>query len=138
MATKEKSSDELPGSNIRVLIVDDDEPHAQAVAESLERVGYECATANSGERGTAMIESETYDVVVTDLRMDDVDGLDILRKTKEELPDAEVILLTGQASVQSALTAGQAGASMYLTNPLEINELRTAVQKASAGGIIHG
>ncbi len=131
MANKEKSSDELPGSNIRVLIVDDDEPHAQAVAESLERVGYECATANSGERGAAMIESETYDVVVTDLRMDDVDGLDILRKTKEELPDAEVILLTGHASVQSALAAGQAGASMYLTKPLDINELRAAVEKAS-------
>jgi len=121
----------LPDIPIRVLIVDDDEPHAQAVAESLERVGYECATAHSGERGVALIESDNFDVVVTDLRMDHVDGLAILRKAKEELPDAEVILLTGHASVQSALAAGQAGASMYLTKPLDINELRNAVNKAS-------
>lgn len=116
---------------IRVLVVDDDEPHAMAVAESLEKVGFECTIANSGERGVAQIESENFDVVVTDLRMDDVDGLQILTKTKEELPDAEVILLTGHASVQSALAAGQAGASMYLTKPLDINELRNAVHKAS-------
>ncbi|HID21292.1 MAG TPA: response regulator, partial [Planctomycetaceae bacterium] len=121
----------LPKIPIRVLIVDDDEAHAQAVAESLERVGYECKTAGSGQRGIALIESENFDVVVTDLKMDDVDGLAILRKTKEELPDAEVILLTGHASVQSALAAGQSGASMYLTKPLDINELRNAVEKAS-------
>ncbi len=131
MSAKEIDASDLSGITIHVLIVDDDEPHAQAVAESLERVGYECATANSGESGATLIESENYDVVVTDLRMDNVDGLAILRKTKEELPDAEVILLTGHASVQSALAAGQAGASMYLTKPLDINELRQAVDKAS-------
>ena len=116
---------------IRVLIIDDDEPHAQAVAESLERVDYDCTTAPSGEAGAKLIESDNFDVVVTDLRMEDVDGLAILQKTKEELPDAEVILLTGHASVQSALAAGQGGASMYLTKPLDINELRAAVDKAS-------
>jgi two-component system response regulator HydG len=122
---------ELPGSGISVLIVDDDEAHAQAVAESLERVGYECTVAGSGEKGLSLIEKETYDVVVTDLRMGEIDGLTLLRRTKEELPDAEVILLTGHASVQSALAAGQAGASMYLTKPLDISELRAAVEKAS-------
>ena len=122
---------ESPGPPIRVLVVDDDEPHAQAVAESLERVGYECTTATSGEEGATQIESENFDVVVTDLMMGDLDGLALLQKTKEELPNAEVILLTGHASVQSALAAGQAGASMYLTKPLDINELRAAVEKAS-------
>ena len=129
--TQPADKPELPGAGIRVLIVDDDEPHAQAVAESLERVGYECTVAGSGERGLSLIEKENYDVVVTDLRMGEIDGLTLLRKTKEELPDAEVILLTGHASVQSALAAGQAGASMYLTKPLDISELRTAVEKAS-------
>ncbi len=131
MTTKDPDKPELPGTGIRVLIVDDDEPHAQAVAESLKRVGYECTVAGSGERGLALIEKENYDAVVTDLRMGEVDGLTLLRKTKEELPDAEVILLTGHASVQSALAAGQAGASMYLTKPLDISELRAAVEKAS-------
>ena len=129
--TQPTDKPELPGTGIRVLIVDDDEAHAQAVGESLERVGYECTVAGSGESGLKLIEKENFDVVVTDLRMGEIDGLTLLRRTKEELPDAEVILLTGHASVQSALAAGQAGASMYLTKPLDIGELRASVEKAS-------
>lgn len=117
---------------VRVLIVDDDEAHAEAVAESLERLGrYECTVANNGARGAALIESDTFDIVITDLRMADIDGLAILRKTKEELPDAEVILLTGHGSINSAVTAMQHGAYTYLTKPLDIHELRAAVEKAS-------
>src|SRR4029077_20771789 len=67
----------------------------------------------------------------TDLKMGDIDGLAILRKTKEELPDAEVILLTGHGSINSAVTAMQHGAYTYLTKPLDIHELRAAVEKAS-------
>ena len=121
----------VASAQIRVLIVDDDEPHAQAVAESLERVGYDCVVAPSGPRGAQLLESDSYDIVVTDLRMEEVDGLAILRKAKEELPDAEVILLTGHGSINSAVTAMQHGAYTYLTKPLDIKELRTAVDKAS-------
>ncbi len=123
---------ENPGAPVRVLIVDDDEAHAEAVADSLERLSrYECTVANTGARGAALIESDTFDIVITDLRMTDVDGLAILRKTKEELPDAEVILLTGHGSINSAVTAMQHGAYTYLTKPLDIHELRAAVEKAS-------
>jgi two-component system response regulator HydG len=116
----------------RVLIVDDDEAHAQAVADSLERLGrYDCTVANSGARGASLIESDSFDVVITDLRMGDIDGLAILRKAKEELPDAEVILLTGHGSINSAVTAMQHGAYTYLTKPLDIHELRAAVEKAT-------
>ena len=131
MSAKEIAPADLAGISIRVLIVDDDEAHAQAVAESLRRVGYDCTVAGSGERAVALIESQTYDVVVTDLMMDDVDGLEILRKSKEELPDAEVILLTGHASIKTAVAAGQHGVHTYLTKPLDITELRHAVEKAS-------
>jgi len=122
---------DLSHIKIHVLIVDDDEPHAQAVAESLERVGYECTVAPSGTRAAQLIESRNFDVVVTDLMMDDIDGLEILRRTKEELPDAEVILLTGHASVKLALAAGQQGAHNLLTKPVDIKELRLAVDKAA-------
>ncbi|MGQ0635725.1 MAG: sigma-54-dependent transcriptional regulator [Planctomycetaceae bacterium] len=123
---------ESPAAPVRVLIVDDDEAHAQAVADSLDRLGrYECTVASSGTRGASLLESDTFDVVITDLKMPDVDGLAILRKTKEELPDAEVILLTGHGSINSAVTAMQHGASTYLTKPLDIHELRTQVEKAS-------
>lgn len=123
---------DLSAIQIRVLIVDDDESHAQAVAESLERVNYECVVASSGVRGASLIESDTFDVIVTDLKMDDMDGLEILAKANEELPDAEVILLTGHGSITSAVTAMQHGAYTYLTKPLDISELRATVEKASS------
>ncbi|HUE13314.1 MAG TPA: sigma-54 dependent transcriptional regulator [Planctomycetaceae bacterium] len=129
--TKTDDPSDLSSIPIRVLIVDDDEAHAQAVAQSLERIGCDCTVANSGKRGASLIESENFDVVVTDMRMDEVDGLEILGKTKEELPDAEVIVVTGHGSINSAVTAMQHGAYTYLSKPLDIGELRTAVQKAS-------
>jgi two-component system response regulator HydG len=114
---------------IRVLVVDDDEPHAQAVAESLERVGYECSIAASGREALKMIEEHDYDIVLSDLIMDGVGGMEVLAKAKSELPDAEVVILTGHHTIKSAVAAMQAGAATYLTKPLDINELRTVVDK---------
>ena len=116
---------------IRVLVVDDDEPHAEAVAESLERVGYECVVATSGREGMRLFEEQTFDIVLTDLIMDGVGGLEILGQAKRELPDAEVVILTGHGTIKTAVTAMQAGATQYLTKPLDIGELRTVVDKAS-------
>ena len=116
---------------IRVLVVDDDAPHAEAVAESLERVGYECVVATSGRDALRMIEEQTFDIVVTDLIMDEVGGLEVLAKAKRELPDAEVVILTGHSTIKTAVTAMQAGATTYLTKPLDIGELRTVADKVS-------
>ena len=131
MTAQETEKIDLSAIPIRVLIVDDDEAHAQAVSESLQRSGSDCTVATSGKHGAALIESENFDVVVTDMKMDDVDGLGILSKTKEELPEAEVIVVTGHGSINSAVTAMQHGAYTYLPKPLDINELRGAVEKAS-------
>ncbi|WP_165244062.1 sigma-54-dependent transcriptional regulator [Paludisphaera soli] len=116
---------------IRVLVVDDDEPHAEAVAESLARVGYECVVATSGREGLRLIEEQSFDIIISDLIMDGVGGLEILAKAKRELPDAEVVILTGHGTIKTAVTAMQAGATTYLTKPLDIGELRTVVDKAS-------
>ncbi|HWE37670.1 MAG TPA: sigma-54 dependent transcriptional regulator [Isosphaeraceae bacterium] len=116
---------------IRVLVVDDDEPHAEAVAESLERNGYECTVATSGREALRLIEEQNFDIVLTDLLMDDVGGMEVLRQAKRELPDAEVVILTGHNTVKAAVTAMQAGAATYLTKPLDINELRTVADKVS-------
>lgn len=132
MADPKSDTADLSSIPVRVLIVDDDEGHAQAVAEALQRIHCDCRVAGSGERGAQMIHAESWDVIVTDLRMGEIDGLEILRLTKEELPDAEVIVLTGHGSIHSAVTAMQHGAYTYLTKPLDIGELRSAVEKASA------
>jgi two-component system response regulator HydG len=116
---------------IRVLVVDDDEPHAEAVAESLERVGYDCVVATSGAEGLRLIEEQVFDIIITDLVMQGVGGLEVLAKAKRELPDAEVVILTGHATIPTAVTAMQAGASTYLTKPLDINELRAVADRAS-------
>ncbi|MCR9198475.1 MAG: sigma-54 dependent transcriptional regulator [Planctomycetaceae bacterium] len=132
MAESKNETPDLSTIPIRVLVVDDDEGHAQAVADSLERINCDCKVATSGEAGSQMISSESWDVVVTDLQMGNVDGIEILQHAKEELPDAEVIVLTGHGSITSAVTAMQHGAYTYLTKPLDIGELRSAVEKAAA------
>ena len=133
-AVSDVSNDQsdLSSIAISVLIVDDDEAHAQAVAESLRRLNCDCTLAGSGQRAIELIESENYDVVITDLRMEGVDGLAVLNKARQELPESEVIVLTGHSSIHSAVTAMQGGAYTYLTKPLDIQELRSAVEKASS------
>ena len=116
---------------IRVLVVDDDESHAEAVAESLERVGYECVVAVTGREGLRLIEEQNFDIVLTDLIMDEVNGMEVLAKAKHELPDAEVVILTGHNTAKAAVLAMQAGATTYLTKPLDIIELRTVADKVS-------
>lgn len=117
---------------VRVLIIDNDVRHAEAVAESLRRVGYDCAIATSGVEGVRLIEADSFDLVITDLVMPDVDGLEVLARAKEMLPDAEVIVVTGHGTIRSAVSAMQQGAFHYLTKPLDLTELRAVTEKASS------
>jgi two-component system response regulator HydG len=119
------------GDVIRVLVIDDDRFHAETVAESLERVGYDCTVATSGQEGVRQLEGDEWDVILTDLKMADVDGLAVLRKAREQQPDAEVVMITGFGDVKTAVEAIKQGASNYLTKPVDRDELRAIVQKAS-------
>jgi two-component system, NtrC family, response regulator HydG len=116
---------------IRVLVIDDEKPHAEVLAESLERVGYECVIATSGKEGFRKIEDEDWGVILTDLKMADLDGMQIVRKAREETPDAEVVVITGHGDVKTAVEAIKLGAANYLTKPVELGELRAIVDKAS-------
>jgi two-component system response regulator HydG len=120
-----------PDDPLRVLVIDDERFHAEAVAESLERVGYSCVIATSGQAGARRIENEDFDVVLTDLRMSDMDGLAILRKAKHDLPDAEVVVITGHGDVKTAVEAIKQGAANYLTKPVDLAELRAIVDRAA-------
>jgi two-component system response regulator HydG len=132
MAAATTALTELPVIPIRVLIVDNDEAHAATVTESLARVGYDCTSATSGAEGAEQIEAASFDIIITDLVMDEIGGLDILARAKELLPDAEVILVTGHGSVPSAVAAMQQGAFNYLLKPLDLGQLRTVTAKAAA------
>ena len=112
-----------------ILVIDDNEEHASATAEALQKVGYKCHIATSGKEGLKIIEAGEIDIVITDLIMHDIDGLQILKTTKERLPEAEVILITGYGTVETAVDAMQKGAATYLLKPININHLRAEVNK---------
>ena len=116
---------------VEVLIIDNDRAHAEAVAESLGRIGFHCRVAASGSDGARIIEEQDFDVIITDLVMHDVDGLGILARAKSTQPDTEVILLTGHGTVQSAVEAMRKGAFNYLLKPLDIQQLRVSTEKAA-------
>ena len=82
-----KSTPDLPP--VRVLLVDNDKDHVRAMHESVQRLGLDCTSASSGPEGAKMLEQNTYDVVVTDLMMNDIDGMDILKKPKTCSPSAK-------------------------------------------------
>ncbi|MCF6157429.1 MAG: sigma-54-dependent Fis family transcriptional regulator [wastewater metagenome] len=112
-----------------ILVIDDEEEHASAAAEVLEKVGYRCRIAKSGKEGLKIVETGEVDIVVTDLIMHDIDGLQILKATKEILPEAEVVLITGYGTIETAVDAMQKGAATYLLKPININHLRAEINK---------
>ncbi|MEY4179729.1 MAG: hypothetical protein RLY70_3303 [Planctomycetota bacterium] len=116
---------------MRVLIVDNDQALAHSMQESLEKVGYSCQVATSGQEGARRLQHEIYDIVVTDLVMPDVDGMEILARARQAIPQCEVIMVTGHASVPKAVEAMQHGAYNFLEKPITPNRLRAVTEKAA-------
>ena len=112
-----------------ILIIDDEKNQAEAIAESLTSIGYKCTTVTNGSEGLDIIRKDRIDVVITDLIMHGMDGMEILKETKEKSPESEVILITGYGTVENAVTAMQKGASTYLLKPINIKQLRAVVDK---------
>jgi two-component system response regulator HydG len=115
---------------IRVLVVDDDEAHAEALADGLEMDGHECSIAGSGNEAVKRLEEQTFDAVLTDLYMHDRSGLEVLKESQRLQPNAVVLLITGHASVETAVEAMHSGAADYLTKPVNLPELRTKLPRA--------
>ena len=128
------SADEARPNPIRVLIVDDDEGHAEAIADGLETENCLCRMAHSGKEGIELMSETTFDAVLTDLVMHDVGGLQVLEEARRLQPEAVVLLITGHASVETAVDAMRLGAADYLTKPVRITELRTRLLRALEAG----
>ena len=118
---------------VRVLVVDNDIVHARTMGEALSRSGREVTVVGSGSEGGKRLEQEPFDVVVTDLMMNDIGGLEILARAKQASDETEVIVVTGHGTIPSAVLAMQQGAFTYLQKPLDLGHLRAAVDKASEG-----
>ena len=131
-ANPSDSAPTAPGP-VRVLVVDNDIVHARTMGEALSRSGREVTVVGSGSEGGKRLEQEPFDVVVTDLMMNDIGGLEILARAKQASEETEVIVVTGHGTIPSAVLAMQQGAFTYLQKPLDLGHLRAAVDKASEG-----
>jgi len=115
-----------------ILVVDDERIAARNLEHLLKKEGYDLCTAQSGAAALALLEQRPFDVVLTDLRMEKVDGMQVLARCRTLHPDAEVILVTGYATTESAVQAMKDGAFYYIAKPFRLDEVRKVVAEAVA------
>jgi DNA-binding NtrC family response regulator len=121
---------EISGKRISVLIVDDEDIALKAFTRILRSEGYEVVGTVKGEKAIRLIHARRFNIVLTDLLIDIISGLDVLSVAKECCPETEVIILTGHGSVDSAIEATKMGAFHYLQKPVRPDELRNIVKRA--------
>ena len=114
----------------KVLLVDDEIRFIEALVKRLKKRKLVAASADSGEKALRHLDEDPADVVVLDLKMPDMDGIDVLREIKARHPLVEVIMLTGHANVQVAIEGMELGAFDYLMKPMDIDELLYKIQDA--------
>ena len=115
------------GEDAYILVVDDEGAIRYSISKTLQRVGYQVHTAENGEKALEMMEHQMYDVVLTDIRMPGLTGVELLSEIKEQAPDAVVILLTGYASLETAIESLRLGAHDYLVKPSSSQDIRNSV-----------
>ena len=114
----------------QILIVDDDSGNREGLTLLLQQAGYEITATESGESALQRLAETSFAIIITDLFMPGISGLDILRRVKERTPQTPVILMTGHASTETAVEAMKEGAFDYLTKPINVKELKILLDKA--------
>lgn len=118
------------GEQIRVLVVDDEPDFRAALGRRLKLRGLDVSQADSGQAALDLLAGRTVDVVVVDVKMPGMNGVEVLRRIKTDQPLVEVILLTGHASLEASLEGMEAGAFDYLLKPADIDALVYKIQDA--------
>ncbi|MCB0279009.1 MAG: sigma-54-dependent Fis family transcriptional regulator [Calditrichaeota bacterium] len=116
-------------SKIKILVVDDVQSSLSAVEKGLSKIGYSVTAVQSAIEAAKLIKSNSFNIVVTDLKMPELDGSQILQEAKKQHPETIVIVMTGYSSVESAVELMQQGAFYYIKKPIQINELRDLVER---------
>ncbi|MFO8049358.1 MAG: endopeptidase La, partial [Desulfosudaceae bacterium] len=115
-----------------IMVVDDEERTRKNLDHVLTREGYRVVTAGNGVEALEKLDQAAVDVIITDLKMDKVDGMEVLDKARQKDPRVEVIVITGYATVDNAVEAMKKGSFNYITKPFKLDEIRTTVQQALA------
>ena len=116
--------------NAKVLLVDDEEDFIHTLSQRLEVRGLKVTGATRGEDAVDLVDKQEFDAIVLDLAMPGMDGLETLKKIRENHPEAEIIILTGHASVKTSIEAMKLGAEDYLEKPVDMQDLLKKIEEA--------
>jgi len=108
---------------MHILVVDDEHEFLELMNNRMQKRGFTVSVAPTGEKALEMVEKEAFDAMVLDVKMPGIDGIEVLRRVKQMRPELPVLLLTGHASIEAAMTGVETGAVDYLLKPVPINDL---------------
>ncbi len=114
----------------KILVIDDDESIRQTLTNYLKRLGYSVLSAEDGRIGFEIIRNQQYDLIISDIKMPNLNGLDLLKKVRDIDPRTKIILITAHDDVQTTIDAMQLGAYDYLEKPLDIERLKVTIARA--------
>ena len=129
---RSERADRKGGSSAAVLVVDDEADIRELLELSLLRMGLEVESAQSVEEAKALLQSRSFDLCLTDMRLPDGEGLELVRFIGSDCKDVPVAVITAHGTAENAVAALKAGAFDYLTKPLSLVQLRTLVKSALA------
>ncbi len=114
----------------KILVIDDEDIVRRSCSRTLSPLGYEVRLTQSSLDGLRMIDEEKFDLVLTDIKMPDMDGIEVLKQVRDKFPEMKVIIMTGYQSVENALKSVQLGAFDYIEKPFSPDALISSVSKA--------
>jgi DNA-binding NtrC family response regulator len=117
-------------NSAKILIVDDEKVALRNLEHVMKKEGYAVVATQSGQNALKILEEQQFDVILTDLKMEKVDGMQILQRCREVSPDTEVIMITGFATLESAVNTMKHGAFYYIAKPFKLDEVRKVVKEA--------
>lgn len=122
----------MDNNKINILILDDEPIVSKRLKPSLERKGYEVETFTTSRDALARIQEKRFDIVITDLKMEGIDGMEFLTEVKKLYPDTEVIVITGFATMDTAKESFRKGVFDFLAKPFKLGEITEVIKKAEA------
>ncbi|GAB6191306.1 response regulator [Desulfocastanea catecholica] len=122
--------------NAKVLLVDDEDDFLKTLTQRLEVRGLKVTGATRGEEAVDLVDKQEFDAIVIDLAMPGMDGLETLKQIKENHPEAEIIMLSGQGSIKKSTEAMKLGAEDFLEKPVDIQELLQKIAEAKGKRIL--
>ncbi len=116
---------------LNILVIDDEPIVGKRLKPALEKNGYRVEAFTNGKEALEKFDDAEFDIVVTDIRMDEIDGIDVLNSVLAKKPDTKVIIITGYATIEMAREALAKGAFDFISKPFKPNELREVIEKAA-------